>query len=257
MKKFISYSDRIAHCSNPLAEKLLSTMMEKQSNLAFSADITRAKELLTLLDKIGPEICLLKTHVDILDDFSSDFVIQLKQLAEKHRFLIFEDRKFADIGHTVKLQYQSGIYRISDWADIINAHSLPGPGIIKCLREIGLPKQRGLLLLAEMSSENNLCDASYSQKTLALAENFNDFVIGFITRKKLSPDPRWLYFTPGIQFHKKNDGLDQQYISPEEAIAENGSDVIIVGRGISRAEDPAAAAKTYREAGWKAYLSRL
>ncbi len=239
-----------------MAKNLLALISEKKTNLAFSADISQTKPLLELVDKIGGEICLLKTHIDIVEDFSSDFINELQQLANKHRFFIFEDRKFADIGHTVKLQYQKGIYQIADWADMINAHSLPGPGIIQGLRDVGLTKQRGLLLLAEMSSENNLINEEYTQKTIAMAQQFPDFVIGFISQTKLSPEPHWLYLTPGIQFHETNDSHGQQYISPAQAITYNGSDIIIVGRGILNAGDPVSIAKKYREAGWQAYLNR-
>jgi len=231
-------------------------MLEKQSNLAFSVDVTAAEKLLALADQVGREICILKTHIDILEDFSPAFIADLRKLADKHKFLIFEDRKFADIGHTVKLQYEKGIYHIADWADMVNAHALPGPGIIKALSEAGVPKNRGLLLLAEMSSEKNLLDANYAKKTLAFAEQFPEFVFGFISQNKLSDNPAWIYLTPGVQFQAKGDTLGQQYVTPEKAIIENGVDVIIVGRGILQAKDPAAAAKLYREAGWKAYLDR-
>lgn len=39
-----------------------------------------------------------KTHIDIIEDFDQDLIHQLQQRSKEHDFLIFEDRKFADIG---------------------------------------------------------------------------------------------------------------------------------------------------------------
>ncbi|MBU1178227.1 orotidine-5'-phosphate decarboxylase [Patescibacteria group bacterium] len=251
-----TYAERAQMCPNQTAKKLLSLMEEKKSNLAVSPDVTSATELLDILDKTGPEICLVKTHIDIITDFTPELINKIVELKKKHNFMIFEDRKFADIGNTVQMQYAQGIYHIVDWADIVNAHTVPGPGIIDGLKEVGEPKGRGLLLLAEMSSEGNLATGEYTAKTLQMAKDNPDFVIGFITMKKQLNEPNFINFTPGVKLVAGGDNLGQQFNTPEKVIGEQESDIIIVGRGIYEADDPAAEAKKYREAGWKAYEGR-
>lgn len=257
MSNRLRYSERATYCKNSLAAKLFHLLDEKKTNLSLSADTTKADALLHLADAVGPEICVLKTHIDILEDFTPAVTRELQQLAQKHQFLLFEDRKFADIGNTVKHQYEGGLYRIADWADIINAHSLPGPGIIAGLREAGMKHQRALLLLAEMSSENNLFSDDYIQHTMTMAENAADFVVGYISQKRLSSNPQWIYLTPGIQLHPGKDTLGQQYNTPYSAIVERGTDIIIVGRAILTANDPKVEAQKFREAGWIAYEHAL
>lgn len=252
----LTYTERAPYCLSPVAQHLFQLMDDKKTNLALSADVTSAEELLALADQLGSEICVLKTHIDIIDDYTQELSVALRKLAQKHHFLLFEDRKFADIGNTVKHQYAGGIYKIADWADIINAHSLPGVGMIKGLADVGRKKNRGLLLIAELSSAGNLMDANYVQQTLKLAEQHADFVFGFITQHAISTDPHWLYLTPGIKLSEGGDELGQRYTTPKQALCERGADIIIVGRGIIAADDPLAEAKRYRKAGWQAYLQR-
>ncbi|XP_013382583.1 uridine 5'-monophosphate synthase isoform X4 [Lingula anatina] len=257
IKRVLTYGDRAKLCSHSVAKFLFTTMEDKQTNLALSADVTTGAELLRLADAVGPHICILKTHIDIISDFKPDLVHDLSHLAEKHGFLIFEDRKFADIGNTVKHQYSSGVYRISDWSHIINAHALPGPGIVQGLKEVGLVKDRACLLIAEMSSKGNLATGDYAKATLKMAEEHDDFVIGFITQSKLSNDPNWVHITPGVKLTRGKDSLGQQYLTPREVICDKECDIIIVGRGITEAEDSVVAAKAFQEAGYNAYLERM
>ena len=253
----LTYSQRAEYSLNPTGKRLLQLMDDKETNLAFNPDVLFQEELLHFADLIGPHICILKTHVDILQDFTPDFPAKLQQIAEKHHFLIFEDRKFVDIGATAKEQYQGGIYHISDWADITNASTLPGPAIIEALKQVGLPKGRGLILLAEMSSKGTLAKGTYTTQTVKWAEDNQDFVMGFITTHRLTDNPALIHFTPGVKLEKGQDSLGQQYLTPQIVLEERKSDVIIVGRGICLATDPQQEAQAYRKKAWHSYKQRL
>lgn len=151
---------------------------------------------------------------------------KLQALADKHNFLIFEDRKFADIGNTVKHQYEGGLYQISSWSHIVNAHVVPGPGVVKGLCAVGKPLGRGCLLIAQMSSQGSLACGDYTNAAvsarlfgfqssrlsriprspinvfflqLQMAEEQSDFVMGFICSSKISQRPEFIHMTPGVR----------------------------------------------------------
>jgi uridine monophosphate synthetase len=240
---------------NPIIQKLKTIIREKQTNLAVAADITSATKVLELAEKIGEKICILKTHVDIFSDFTPDFPKKLRQIADEKKFLIFEDRKFADIGNTVSLQFSSGIYKIAEWADLINAHTIVGPGIVSGLKKVN--QRSGLILLAQMTPAGNLFTEDYAMQTVKIAKENSDFCVGFIgsadkpeilqkIRKECGEN--LMIFVPGIKLAQGGDNLGQTYNTPKKAV-ENGADVLIVGRGIFQADDPVAEAEKYRLAG--------
>ncbi|KAF2849196.1 Orotidine 5'-phosphate decarboxylase [Plenodomus tracheiphilus IPT5] len=364
--------------TGPLASYLLSLISIKKTNLCLSADVETTTELLQLAEDVGDSICLLKTHCDIVTDWTDRTAQALKEIAKRKRFLIFEDRKFADIGataETVQKQYTSGHHRIALWAEITNAHVLPGPAIVTALEKAAdatiakynttvhteisatpregqlngvsedddedeaqplasgslespieiegeerrlsikpadrkqsvvsvttsismrtesisprpeqdvdgedifnldtatdllrlgeAPFLRSLLLLAEMSSEGHLMTPEYQKETVKIARNHSEFVMGFIAQRSLNTEPgdNFITMTPGCQLpppgqegKKLGDGLGQQYNTPHKLIYEQGCDVIIVGRGIVRAQDRKSEAERYKKAAWAAYEERI
>lgn len=254
--KHNTYENRSLKCQNQAGRKLLHLMGEKQTNLAISADVTTKKALLSLAEQLGGEICVLKTHIDIITDFDEDLIHSLKDIAEDKNFYLFEDRKFADIGNTVKHQYRDGIYHIADWAHFVNAHIIPGPGIIQGLKEVGFPLGAGLLLLAQMSSAGALTNENYQQQCLAYANADPEFITGFICQQRLSDHPGHIHFSPGVHLSHSGDTTGQQYRTPQQLI-QHGADVIISGRGILHAKNMLNEAKAYREAGWSAYEAQV
>lgn len=249
-----SLSERANSAKHPLAKELFALMQEKKSNLSLAADCTSANELLHLAENVGREIVVLKTHIDIISDFTPSLTKDLQQIAKEHKFLLFEDRKFADIGQTVFEQYRGGIYHIAEWADLINAHTFPGPGIVDGLKKGRKNENSALLLLAQMSSAGSVNNEEIVQQAVAIAQNNRDFIIGFIAQQQLTEDPGLITFTPGVRLDSKDDPLGQRYNTPQKAVA-NGSDIIIVGRGITASSTPSQAARQYREEGWHAFSS--
>ena len=256
----LPYGARADMAACPAGAALLRLVDRKQTNLAVAADVPTTDALLALAAAVGPHVCVFKTHVDALDRWTEEDAAALAALAAKHDFIIFEDRKFADIGNTVVSQYGGGIYKIAEWSHLTNAHLVPGPGIIDGLRSVGAPKGRGLLLLAEMSSAGALTTGAYTQAVAAAAAANADFVCGFISQRPATwdplPAPGMVHMTPGVQLAAGGDALGQQYNTPSSVIG-LGTDIIIVGRGIVKATDPAAAAVEYKAAGWAAYEAAL
>ncbi|KAI5854532.1 Orotidine 5'-phosphate decarboxylase [Durotheca rogersii] len=363
-----SFAERANHVPHPLSNYLLRLMELKKSNLCLSADVTSARELIALADQIGPSIVILKTHYDLVAGWDyhpqTGTGAKLGAIARKHGFLIFEDRKFGDIGSTVQSQYTAGTARIIDWAHIVNVNMIPGKAAVTALLEaaarwrsrvnyevrtsvsVGTPVsdsfdengeegedqpapsskepppstsyrgtdhsgrkgsivsittltqsfepvdsprfataiaegdelvyagieeppwERGLLILAQMSSAGNFMNKEYTQACVEAAREHKGFVMGFVSQEALNTEPTdtFISMTPGCQLPPEGDeengavagdDLGQQYNTPARLVGDCGSDIIIVGRGILKAASPQAEAERYRRKAWKAYLKRI
>jgi len=244
-----SYEKKLESAQHSVSKKLLETALAKKSNLIASADVTTTHELLALAEKVGPHVIALKTHIDIISDFDYENTIKpLKALAEKHQFLLMEDRKFADIGNTQELQFTSGVFKITDWADFVTSQVIGGFESLDCFSNVGV------VAIIGMSSKGTLTTNSYREEALKIALSHPN-VIGGVSQNAIPED--LLLFTPGVNLADSGDGKGQQYNTPEHVFKTLHTDFIIVGRGIYKSDNPEQAATTYKNEGWNAYLNSL
>ncbi len=222
--------------SNPIAniplDALKSLIDKKKTRLCFSADIADPVKLVDMVKKVGPYICMLKVHSDILEHGSS-VIHHLQDLAREFQFLLFEDRKFADIGKITKQQYKH-----LRWAHFVTVHLLAGRGTYDGIDE-ERDERSGVFLVAQMSSSD--FDPLYTRKVVKLANKYRDTIAGIIAQEKL--DDELFHLVPGINTKQKDDHLGQNYRTMDQV--SNFADVIIVGSGIYNSPDPLLAVRQY------------
>ena len=258
------WGNRWSNAVLPMARRYMEVATQKQSLVCLAADRNTMSGLLELINEVGPYIAALKTHVDLVDDWSPGAWKNFCEVAKQHNLLIFEDRKFADIGKISKSQ-MSGIYDIRSWSDIVTAHLISGPDIVDGLQSAwqDVNREGGVLLLAQMSSRGNLLTEEYCEKVVEKGIQ-SDGVLGFIGNGsrpdelkdlRLRVGEQKMIWTPGVNIAVGDGEMGQRYGSPYDAVIA-GSDCIIVGSGIHRSENPSEVAKQYAQLSWQALLDR-
>ncbi|HIK78431.1 MAG: orotidine-5'-phosphate decarboxylase [Methanobacteriota archaeon] len=258
------WGDRWTSCDSPIAKKYMTVACQKRSIVCLAADRNTLLGLGELIDQVGPYISALKTHVDLVDDWTPEGWAELCDKARQANLLIFEDRKFADIGGITRNQ-MAGIYDIRSWSDLVTAHFISGPDIVDSLQSAwgDVGRKGGVLLLAQMSSRGNLLNPDYTKTVVDSGKTLKG-VFGFIGNgsrprelEKLREivGPTKMIWTPGVNLAVGDGNMGQRYGDPCEAVIA-GSDTIIVGSGIHRSDNPEQSAKMYAAASWNALLER-
>ena len=208
------------------------------NRLCIAIDFTTTTKIREVIETLGPHVGLIKLHCDIIDDFNDDFITYLNNAKKQFELLIWEDRKFGDIGRISHLQLHHGVYKISSWADIISCHAVGGELSIpdetadspdgKC-REINSP---AVILIAELSCKDQLLDSTYANKVIEIA-NKHEKVVGVVCQHAYSGLDNLVTIVPGISVERKEDDQGQQYVSVSER---NFADIFVVGRAITGCE---------------------
>ena len=129
VKNLTTFVDRIEQAGNKVTRRLLQTVLDKKSNVCVAVDSVDSQELLEIVGKVGPHVAVVKLHQDIVKNWTDETEKRLRRLADDNNFLLFEDRKYADIGNTVGLQAA----RTVTWADLVTVHGVAGPGVLEAV----------------------------------------------------------------------------------------------------------------------------
>ena len=122
------WGERWDNSTSEIARKYMQVAARKRSLVCLAADRNTMAGLFELIESVGPHIAALKTHVDLVDDWAAESWASFCSAANDADLLIFEDRKFADIGKVSRSQ-MAGIYEPRKWADLVTCllYTSPSP----------------------------------------------------------------------------------------------------------------------------------
>lgn len=214
-------------------------------SVIIALDFADRHETMTFLRPFRDEKPFVKIGMELFYAEGADIVREIKDLG----YPIFLDLKVHDIPHTAECALRQ-LHRLQ--VDMTNVHAAGGSAMMRAARE-GYPD--GILLAVTQLT-------STSQETmnreLHIAGAINDVIVQYASLAKASGlngvvcsplesplvhealGDAFLTVTPGIRFAEGSKD-DQKRVTTPEMAQSLGSNYIVVGRSITKAEDPVAA----------------
>ena len=212
-----------------------------------ACDFKDKEETLNFLNKFEDEKLYLKIGMELFYSEGPEIVREIKKRGHK----IFLDLKLHDIPNTVEkaMKYLANLN-----VDMTNVHA---SGTIKMMEAglRGLTKEDGTRPLLIAVTQLTSTSQEVMEQDLLIKENIEDVVMHYAENSKkagldgvvCSPlevqavkrkcGKEFLTITPGIRFSTDSKD-DQARITTPAKAKELGSDYIVVGRSITKAENP-------------------
>ncbi len=214
-----------------------------------ACDFPGAAQVFSFLDAFPEERPFVKIGMELFYAAGPSIVEKLKERG--HR--VFLDLKLHDIPNTVK---QAMGVLASLEADIVNLHAAGTRRMMEAARE-GLSRGNGrtlLIAVTQLTSTDEesmrkelLIDRPMEEVVLHYARNAAEAGLDGVVCSPLEAGrvhevcgTSFLTVTPGVRF-AGGDAGDQRRVTTPARARELGSDYIVVGRPITKADDPVAA----------------
>lgn len=219
-------------------------------DVIIACDFTTKNELLNFLDLFTNEKLFLKVGMELYYAEGPEIVREIKRRGHK----IFLDLKLHDIPNTVK-RTMSVVSNLD--IDMCNLHA---SGTIKMMEAAiqGLTREDGtrplLIAVTQLTSTSEevmkselLIDKPIDEVVMAYANNakvagLDGVVCSPLEARKVKDTcgENFITVTPGVRFENSDKG-DQVRVTTPATAKEIGSDYIVVGRPITKAENPVEA----------------
>jgi orotidine-5'-phosphate decarboxylase len=218
-------------------------------------DFSDKSACLDLAKQLNPQHCRLKVGKELFTIAGPDLVRQLIDLG----FEIFLDLKFHDIPNTVAKAVRAAA-GLGVW--MVNVHASGGEAMMHAAKaalddcESRKPLLIGVTVLTSMNAQELKsvgCSASPAEQVLHLAQlakhsGLDGVVCSAQEAKVLKGQcgKDFCLVTPGIRPAGASADDQQRIMTPEMAL-KAGSDYLVIGRPITKADNPAAACEKILE----------
>ena len=219
------------------------------ASIIVALDFADRLEALQLVDQLDPARCRLKVGKEMFTRFGPGFV----QALHGRGFEVFLDLKFHDIPNTAAAAVASAA-ELGVW--MVNVHASGGRRMMEaCARELeNFGEDRPLLIgvtvltsltdpeIQEIGWESGAAATVDRLSAMARESGLDGVVCSAAEAPSLreSMGSGFRLVTPGIRPAFAVQGDQQRVMTPAKAVAA-GSDDLVIGRPITRAEDPMAA----------------
>lgn len=234
--------------------------MKNLPDLVVALDFPDARPALELARRLRGVVPWVKVGLELYLAAGKDMIARLKNMD----FRVFLDLKFMDIPNTV----DAAVFQAARMgADMLTVHALGGEAMCRAAqagRDRALLPGRTPPVLLAVTVLTSMGPGSLPWNPGGTAEELHDFTVRLaglaqnwnldgvvcsgreVRAIRASCGDGFHLLTPGIRLPDAGAGDQSRVCTPQQA-ARDGSDFLVVGRPITQAADPVAAARTYLE----------
>lgn len=225
-------------------------MPTRTDSLIVALDMPTVSEARQLIGRLGDSVSFYKVGLELMFAGGLDLASELKDLGKR----VFLDMKLLDIGTTVE-RAVSNIKELG--LDFLTVH---GHDTKTLHAAVNGRRDSDLKLLAvtvltsltdddlrQQGSDLSPADLVVRRARLAHEAGFDGVIASGqeAARIREATSPKFLIVTPGIRLTGSSMDDQERVMTPAHAIAA-GANHIVVGRPITQADDPKAAAETFQ-----------